>query len=568
MAYWLKALSLVLALVLVQACGGVSDDDDDSGDGGDNGGGEIPGGEPLPPVGEFVTVANGVLRGERIAVGDLVLYQGIPYAAPPEGDNRWREPQPVLDWLDVRDALEPGANCIQGDLRDLSVQSEDCLFLNVAAPAAESENRRPVMVWFHGGDEDNGSGSRLPVDIAYLAAASDNVVVSVNARLGFLGFLALPGLAIESADASTGNYHHLDQVAALEWVRDNIANFNGNPNNVTIFGQGAGGNDVCRHLASPLSAGLFQRAIMQSARCGPALTRSLDAAYVQGDDYKQLWGCDIEVGQVLDCLRQQSAFDLRQALANAGKFNDSLGPASEEQLRFRSVATIDGHALDLEIYDALRLSPANIDVMVGVTRNEATLFQQRPGNVNPVTQADYQSAVSNAFPTLNAGEVVTITDLLYPRFAYPSFSDAFADVLGDADYACTAVASADLLAGGGHTVRFYQFSREIDETLLLALVGAVDPNAPVLGAAHSSDVYYLWNADSVLEGSVPALTVEAMQQYWTSFAANGVPGADDQAAWPLYSADGGEYLDFGLEISDSIGFKLDKCDFFDSARVR
>ncbi len=564
MLYWLKVLSLVLAMVVVQACGGVSDDDEDNG--GDNGGGEIPGGEPLPPVGEVVTVANGVLRGERIVVGDLVLYQGIPYAAPPEGANRWRDPQPALDWLGVRDATQAGANCFQGDLRDISEQSEDCLFLNVAAPAAETENPRPVMVWFHGGDEDNGSGTRLPADIAYLASASGNVVVSVNARLGFLGFLALPGLELESADGSTGNYHHLDQVAALQWVRDNISNFNGNPNNVTLFGEAAGGNDVCRHLASPLSAGLFQRAIMQSARCGPALTRSLAEAYVQGDDYKQLWGCDVAVGQVLDCLRQQSAFDLRAALANAGKANDSLGPDSEAQIRFRSVAAIDGHAFDAEIYDALRLSPANIDVMIGVTRNEGTLFQQRLGNVNPDTQTGYQSAVSGRFPTFNAGEVITVTELLYPRFDYSSYSDAFADVLGDANYACPAVATADVLAAGGHTVRFYQFGREVSDELLLALVGAVDPNAPELGAAHSADLYYLWNAGSVLEGPVPAVTVQAMQQYWGSFAANGVPQADDQAQWPHYSADGGEFLDFGLlEIADSSDFKLAKCDFFDSA---
>ena len=111
---------------------------------------------------------------------------------------------------------------------------------------------------------------------------------------------------------------------------------------------------------------------MQSARCGPALTRSLDVAYVQGVDYKQLWGCDIEAGQVLDCLRRQSPFDLRLALAAAGKSKDSLGPDREGQLRFRSVAAIDDHAFDAEIYDALRLSPANIEVMIGVTRNEAT----------------------------------------------------------------------------------------------------------------------------------------------------------------------------------------------------
>lgn len=563
MWYWAKALLLVLALIMVQACGGVSDDDDDNG--GDNGGGEIPGDGPLPPVGEVVTVANGVLRGERILVGDLILYQGIPYAAPPEGENRWREPQPALDWLDVRDATQPGANCIQGDQLDPTLQSEDCLFLNVAAPAAETETGRPVMVWFHGGSEDNGSGSRLPTDIALLAATTGNVVVSLNARLGFLGFLALPGLELESADASTGNYHHLDQVAALQWVRDNIASFNGNPNNITLFGEGAGGNDTCRHLASPLSAGLFQRVIMQSAQCGPTLTRSRDVAYLQGNDYKQIWGCDTEAGQVLDCLRQQSAFNLRQALGNAGKANDLLGPDRESQLRFRSVAVIDDYAFTTDIYDALSLSPANIDVVIGVTRNEATLYQQRLGNTNPDTLATYQDAVKQSLPLLNAGQVITVTDLLYPRFDYLSYSDAFADVLGDAYYACPAVETADVLAAGGHTVRFYQFSRAIDNALLLAPVGAIDPNAPELGAAHSADLYYLWGAESVLEGPVPAVTVRAMQQYWGRFAANGVPVADDQEQWPLYSADGGEYLNFGFEISSNSGFRLKKCDFFNSA---
>ncbi len=565
MRYWAKALSLVLVLILLQACGGVSDDDDDNG--GDNGGGEIPGVDPLPPVGEVVTVANGALRGERILVGDLILYQGIPYAAPPEGENRWRAPQPALDWLGVRDATQPGANCIQGDQRDITLQSEDCLFLNIAAPAEEIEAGRPVMVWFHGGSEDNGSGSRVPTDIALLAASTGNVVVSLNARLGFLGFLALPGLELESADASTGNYHHLDQVAALQWVRDNIASFNGNPNNITLFGEGAGGNDACRHLASPLSAGLFQRVIMQSARCGPTLTRSRTEAYLQGNDYKQIWGCDIEAGQVLDCLRQQSAFNLRQALGSAGKANDLLGPDQESQLRFRSVAVIDDHAFTTDIYDALSLSPANIDVVIGVTRNEATLNQQRLGNNNPDSAAAYQDAVMQSLPVLNAGQVVTVTELLYPRFDYPSYSDAFADVLGDAYYACPAVETADVLAAGGHSVRFYQFSRAIDNTLLLALVGAIDPNAPELGAAHSADLYYLWGAELVLEGPVAAVTVRAMQQYWGRFAANGVPLADDQEQWPLYSAEGGEYLNFGVEISSLSGFRLEKCDFLNSVLV-
>jgi para-nitrobenzyl esterase len=563
---YIKSSALLVCLLLLVACGGVSDDDEEDG-GGDTGGGGLPpiiG--PFPQLDDVVEVDNGFLQGARISL-DLILFQGIPYADAPIEANRWRAPQPVQDWSGIRDASVAGANCIQGDLRDISFQSEDCLFLNIAAPDAETETLRPVMVWFHGGDGDNGSAIRVPTDIVQLAEASGNVVVSVNARLGFLGFLALPGLSIESANASTGNYHHLDQVAALQWLRDNIATFNGNPNNITLFGATAGGNDVCRHLSSPLSTGLFQRAILQSSSCGPEALRTLAAGYEQGELYKQIWGCD-QAANSIDCLRQQSAVNLRQALSNAGKANDLLGGAWQTQEQFRSVSVIDDYAFNATPYDALANSPANIDVMLGVNLNEATLFLQNVANDNPTSLPSYQDAVKNSFPLLDDGDVSTLTLLLYPVDRYPSYSDAYADVMGDALFVCPSIATADVLASGGHSVHFYQFRRSIQDEFLLVLAQPVGVNAPDLGVPQRAELFYLWDLVEAQEGTLPGLTVRAMQQYWGRFAASGVPSADDRDDWPLYSTVGGEYLDIGVQVSADSGFKLDKCDFFNARTLR
>ena len=567
MLRFVNLLALLLVLALVHGCGGVSDNDDE--DSGDSGGGITPPPEtgPFPPLDAVVEVSNGLLRGVRIVIDGVMHYQAIPYAAAPIAEKRWRAPLPALDWVGILDATAPGAACIQGDTRDRQLQSEDCLFINVAAPEGETDSRRPVMVWFHGGGDDNGSGTQVPYDIAGLAAASGNVVVSVNARLGFLGFLALPGFRLESAEDGTGNYHHLDQVAALQWVGDNIAVFNGNPNNVTLFGESSGGNGVCRHLSSPLSAGLFHRAILQSSSCGPIVMRTLVEGYVQGERYKEIWGC-ASAEAPLDCMRQQSALDLRQALRNAGKANDLLGGNLLDQEIFWPVAVIDDYAFNATPYEALVESPANIGVVIGVTRNEATLFLQSAGNSNPDSLASYQEAVKQVLPGLDDADVLFITTILYPLIDYGTYSNAFADVMGDVFFACPSVATADVLAAGGHSVRFYQFSRAIQDDLLLAVVGPLDPNAPDLGIPHSAELFYLWDLATMQAGPLPGLTVNAVQPYWSRFAASGVPVADDQPDWPLYSIDGGEYLDIGIEIEDVVGFKLEKCNFLNSRQIR
>lgn len=550
---------ILMLLILLQACGGVSKDDDDDDGGGGNPPPDI---GPFPPLENEVEVENGRLRGVLLEDDEVVLFQGIPYAAPPVGELRWRAPRAALDWSGTREAITPGDACIQGDITDQRPQSEDCLFLNVAAPEGEASSRWPVMIWFHGGGDDNGDSSEVPYDIAGLAAATGHVVVSVNSRLGFLGFMALPGLRFESADSTTGNYHHLDDVAALQWVQDNIIVFNGNPNNVTLFGESAGGNGVCRHLASPLSAGLFHRAIVQSGSCGPNILKPLLERYQQGEYFEELWGCSND-STPLDCMRQQSAENLRQALFNAGKANNLLHGDLNAQEIFRPIAAQDDYAFDATIYESLSVSPANIDVILGVVRNEYTLFLQGLGNDNPTTLGEYQDAVSTALDLLPA-EVSTLTQVLYPRARYESYSDAFADLMGDAIFACPSIATADVLVRGGHSVRFYQFDRRIQNELLLPVVGPLDPNPPNLGVPHSADLFYLWDLRIMQAGLEPELTVAAVQQYWGRFAGNGLPSADDQPDWPLYSEDGAEYLNLAPTITAESGFKLDKCDFFNA----
>ena len=235
-----------------------------------------PAAAPAPPAAALdpdvpVTVTGGQIRGAYAGGNpDIVAFRGVPYAAPPVGDLRWKPPQPVVGWDGVRDAAAPGPICMQtgpawvrapGADED-DPESEDCLFLNIWAPRQIREPR-PVMVWIHGGGFFNGAGS-LPIYDGARMAEQDVVLVSINYRLNVFGFFAHPALSAESPRGASGNYGLMDMVAALEWVRDNIAAFGGDPRRVTIFGESAGGGAVMALMLVPRTAGLFHRAISGS----------------------------------------------------------------------------------------------------------------------------------------------------------------------------------------------------------------------------------------------------------------------------------------------------------------
>jgi len=218
---------------------------------------------------EPVPTQSGLVQGHSIADTATCAWLGVPYVAPPVGELRWKAPQPMPAWTGVREAVSYGDRCMQKPWLGIKKahhekgMSEDCLYLNIWAP--QKSGKFPVMFWIHGGGFNFGSGSGYPGD--RLAAFGDVLVVTINYRLSVFGFLASPELRGEDPNASTGSYGSLDQVAALRWVHDNIAKFGGDPGNVTIFGESAGGWAICHLLASPLAAGLFQRAILESGNC-------------------------------------------------------------------------------------------------------------------------------------------------------------------------------------------------------------------------------------------------------------------------------------------------------------
>ena len=254
--------------------------------------------------GAVVRTSTGLLRG--VTATDHRLFAGIPYAAPPVGPLRWQPPAPVQPWSGLRDATRPGLRCIQDTDDDFDPghpASEDCLTLNVWTPP-RSKDARPVMVWIHGGSFINGNADDY--DAGRLTSRGDIVVVTLNYRLGALGFLAHPALG---PAGHVGNYGLADQQAALRWVRDNIANFGGDPGKVTVAGESAGGISVCDHLVAPGSAGLFRAAIIHSGPCQAQGTRT--EAEKTSLDYAAEAGCGDPM-TAAQCLRDLPANKLQK----------------------------------------------------------------------------------------------------------------------------------------------------------------------------------------------------------------------------------------------------------------
>jgi para-nitrobenzyl esterase len=283
-------------------------------------------GRASPADDALVQTESGIVRG--IVGQDYRSFQGVPYAAAPVGDLRWRPPQPAVPWGAARDASEPGTPCPQIDPRGGALLgSEDCLYLNVTTPYGPHADRPlPVMVWIHGGGFASGSGGAY--NGRNLAIKGNVVLVTFNYRLGPFGFLAHLSLDAESPSGLSGNFGLADQEAALRWVRRNIAAFGGDPSNVTIFGEEAGATSICAHLVSPTAAGLFQRAILQNGACLGLLPR-LDAAQNRGAALAESLGCG-DLKAAPSCLRSRSAAELLKASAappKSGEPGAASGPS-------------------------------------------------------------------------------------------------------------------------------------------------------------------------------------------------------------------------------------------------
>ncbi|MDT9686271.1 carboxylesterase/lipase family protein [Streptomyces sp. TRM76323] len=451
--------------------------------------------------GPTVTTRYGQVRGKAGETAHSFL--GLPYASPPTGSLRWRPPSPPARWSGVRDAGTPGNPCVQqiqsspwGNLAGPGTPSEDCLYLNVYTPTQRSLQKRPVMVWIHGGGFTVGSGTFY--DGGNLAAKGDVVVVNFNYRLGAFGYFAHPGLAQESPQGLSGNYGLLDQQAALRWVHENIAAFGGDPDNVTIFGESAGGGSVCHHLVSPRTLGLFDRAIAQSG-CGFPLPTQ-ESQQNRGRSWADSLGCaDVA------CLRAKSADELLAA---------SAGPTA------RWTPNVDGRVLPLQVPDALESGRFHrVPVLQGTTADEGRLTVATTYDLagRRLTAEGYPAAVRALY-----GERTDEILARYPLSDHGTPAEALGAVLTDSQFACLQSRTADLMAE--HTPSYqYEFADRHSMDYL---------NMPIsfpIGAPHGSEIRYVFGGVT----GTPAQNAlsDKMLGYWTNFAKTGIPYAANAPRW-------------------------------------
>ncbi|MEU8777890.1 carboxylesterase family protein [Streptomyces sp. NPDC048606] len=464
----------------------------------------------------LVMTSEGPVRGR--AHGGHDTFDGIPYAAPPTGALRWRPPRPAPRRTGVLDAGTPRAHCPQ--LPALGPGgpsgSEDCLFLNVTAPAGTGGGR-PVMVWFHGGGFRLGAGDLYRPDP--LSLRGDAVVVTVNYRLGVLGFFGHPELG------GAPDFGLADQQAALRWVRANATRFGGDPGRVTVFGESAGGLSVCAHLAAPGSAGLFARAIVQSGSC--STTMPPYALLPTGGSYRPFvpaartvaegvaaakeLGCgDRPAGAVLDCLRALGTDRL-------------VTPALME--RFSALA-YGGSVLPVEPVRALAEGRFHrVPVMQGSTTDEMRVFVALTLGARPVKDARaYRERLRASF-----GAAAPAVEASYPPTAYPTPALAWAAVLSDVSFVCPTLRDSRALARHVPTYG-YLFS----DGGAPNFAGVPKVAGFPLGASHGSELPSLFTAGALTDRQ--RTLSERMRDYWTRFARTGSPNAPGDPVWPRFAS--------------------------------
>ncbi|WP_283139355.1 carboxylesterase/lipase family protein [Rhizohabitans arisaemae] len=464
--------------------------------------------------GPVVRTDAGLVRGAVLE--DRRVFHGIPYAAPPVGELRWRSPRPPVPWKGVRATTRPGPACAQApnDLAGLpGSEAEDCLFLNVTTPRAPS-GPRPVMVYLHGGGFVSGAGHDY--DASRLVAEGDVVVVTVGYRLGVFGFLAHPG------EPGAGAFGLEDQQAALAWVRRNAAAFGGDPRNVTLFGESAGAFSTCAHLTSPGSAGLFHRAILQSGTCGASWAKN---SLGPGSPALALWAPPEEAAQLAVAYAAQLGCDTIACLRGltTGKLlGGQLAP-------LMSRPTYGNPTLPSHPATALAEGRFHrVPIMNGHTRDEHRLLTAW-GYSPPITAGQYRDLVADAFAA-DAPRVAA----RYPLSEYASPSEAWSAIMTDANWACPAQADDRTLATRT-TVYAFDFA---DRTA--PWQGTTPPPFP-LGAYHGSELPYLFPDPGVRLTPRQERLSEAMIGYWTRFARTGSPNGPGLPRWSPYPA--GQSLD-------------------------
>jgi len=485
---------------------------------------------------EPVRISSGMLRGTVEGdEGELHVFKGIPFAAPPVGDLRWRPPQRAASWEGVRDCFEFGNAAAQrpSPLTDAfpgmkldADTSEDCLYLNIWAPTAASDEPRPVMVWIHGGGYEMGAGSQGLYNGANLARKGV-VIVTINYRLGGLGFLAHPALSRESSHGVSGNYGILDQIESLKWVQENISAFGGDPNRVTIFGESAGGGSVFALLCSPLAKGLFHRAISES---GPILNWSHlgDSIYgypaAEEDGAKMAESLGVDGGEnAAAALRALDVDGLLEITANEER------PAT---IDFRSAVLrmapiVDGWVIPddpMTIFEQGKQH--DVPLIVGCNRDEATMFTMTTRL--PTTVEAYTETMASQL-----GEHAEAFSAAYPVANRKDIRKAVNELFGDLIFVAPARFVARNMGNVPSQAYAYHFNKVPPGT-----------SGMLLGSHHAAEIPYVFGqlhlSPKVSDDDLR--TAESMMNYWVQFATTGNPNRKGLPAWPSYDAESDGWL--------------------------
>ncbi|HOO57262.1 MAG TPA: carboxylesterase family protein [bacterium] len=501
-----------------------------------------------------ISTASGPVSGTLLEKAGVCAYLGVPYAAPPVGDLRFRMPVEHDPWTEplAADSISPQCPQVLTPMSDSEIpMDEDCLYMNIWQPVSEG-GPKPVMVFVHGGGFIIGTGGSSMYEGSTLARYGDVVVVNFNYRLGVFGFLAHPSL--RTPDGISGNWGMYDQVAALEWVKKNISSFGGDPDNVTLFGQSAGGMSVGLHLSSPLSAGLFKNVMILS---GPVLliNSGMEKAEKSGLKLAGYLGCD-DPDTAAECLRNVDV----DKIMNDLKLGIFVLDNAEADNMFFLAPVIDGKFMPDAPYKIFRDGKFNTDVNVvlGTTRDEAAYFTM---NKTLREDADFLLNYEADMVSMETSFSIDLrvdpekVNEMYPLSEYPSVEKAYQDLICDAGFTCATELLGELIVK--YQPNVYRFYHTKDPIKIMNW-----------GAYHGSELPYIFGNFKMMGRDFKSKTNMKLTQkvitLWSAYAKTGTMKADGLTDWPLYDLKNRSYMILGNDLEVGTNLKREKCAVMES----